>query len=334
MNRIFSLCLPVAVSAIMLSQVSAQAQAQNNKFNYGRGGGGGRPAAVAAAPRMAAPQMAAPRVSTPHFAPRPSMSGFAGARPAQRNFAMPSRNVTAARSFTPQRSVQAPTIAHNPVLNGGRSFNRSNRNLALGRQFTPNAAASANVNRFSGANRFGNTNRVNVARAAAVTPNALATRRQIVGAVNRNSAIVASQFAFRAGNFHPGWNQGRSYHWNNHNWRCYNGVWAVADVGWPSDWYGYPYPFAYNNVVYYGGDVYDPADYSETAYYAAPQPSVVGSNLVADVQSALDNAGYNAGPADGDAGPQTREAVAGYQQDHGMTPTGRIDGPLLDSLGL
>jgi len=323
MNRILSLCLPVAVSALMLSQTStAQAQAQDKKFNLGRNGGGGRPAAVAA------PQMAAP-----HIASRPNVGGFAGARVTQRNFALPSQNVAASRSFAPRRTIQAPTIAHNPVLNGGRTFNHANRNMAFSHPGTPiNTAAprmqtASRPNTFQSVNRFGNTNRFNTA----ATPNAFATNRQFVTA-GHNGSIAMNRSAFVAGNFHPGWNPGQAYYWNNHHWRCYNGVWAVVDVGWPSDWYGYPYPFAYDNVVYYGGDVYDPVD-EQPAYYPAA-PSAVGSSLVADVQSSLANAGYNPGPVDGDAGPQTREAIAGYQQDHGMAPTGRIDGPLLDSLGL
>jgi hypothetical protein len=37
---------------------------------------------------------------------------------------------------------------------------------------------------------------------------------------------------------------------------------------------------------------------------------------------------------DGLIGPATREALANYQQDHGLPVTSAIDGPTLESLGL
>jgi peptidoglycan hydrolase-like protein with peptidoglycan-binding domain len=62
--------------------------------------------------------------------------------------------------------------------------------------------------------------------------------------------------------------------------------------------------------------------------------STGGGNLTAEVQSALANNGYDPGPVDGVMGPGTRDAIAAFQSDHGLTPTGRIDQPLLDNLGI
>ena len=52
------------------------------------------------------------------------------------------------------------------------------------------------------------------------------------------------------------------------------------------------------------------------------------------VQYVLSNQGYYRGPIDGDIGPGTRNAIASYQGDHGLQVTGRINDPLLQSLGL
>lgn len=58
------------------------------------------------------------------------------------------------------------------------------------------------------------------------------------------------------------------------------------------------------------------------------------SRTEASVQRALAQRGYYRGPIDGDMGPGSRAAVARYQSDHGMKPTGAINDGLLRSLGL
>lgn len=58
------------------------------------------------------------------------------------------------------------------------------------------------------------------------------------------------------------------------------------------------------------------------------------SRTEASVQRALAQRGYYRGPIDGDMGPGSRAAVARYQADNGMKPTGAINDGLLRSLGL
>jgi hypothetical protein len=179
-------------------------------------------------------------------------------------------------------------------------------------------------NRFNAVDGRGNFARPN----AAMAGGRFGTGPTPTGADPR-SMIANNQFVFRAGNFHNRWDPGRSYYWNNCQWRCFNGVWAVVGIGWPYDWYSYPYPFWYDNCVYYDGDAYQPG-----SPYTQPAAIGGGSSLVSNVQQDLAKQGYNPGPADGVLGPQTSDSIAEYQGDHGMTPTGRIDGALLDSLGL
>jgi localization factor PodJL len=56
--------------------------------------------------------------------------------------------------------------------------------------------------------------------------------------------------------------------------------------------------------------------------------------LIVNVQVALQRDGYYAGPTDGMLGSQTREALAAFQADHGLTVTSAVDGPTLQTLGL
>ncbi|MCI0485187.1 MAG: peptidoglycan-binding protein [Blastocatellia bacterium] len=57
-------------------------------------------------------------------------------------------------------------------------------------------------------------------------------------------------------------------------------------------------------------------------------------NLIMDVQHALNEQGYEAGPVDGLVGPQTRSALARFQRDNGLPETGRIDRETARKLGL
>jgi hypothetical protein len=80
---------------------------------------------------------------------------------------------------------------------------------------------------------------------------------------------------------------------------------------------------------------YDPAN----DYYDYDGPIYTYGNLlpdqvIANVQSALQQEGYYFGPVTGSLAPATRAAIAKYQIDHGLILTGAIDEPTIVSLGL
>jgi hypothetical protein len=121
--------------------------------------------------------------------------------------------------------------------------------------------------------------------------------------------------------------------------RSYRPEWH--DQGW--------YHSHYNRVELIGGGYYYwnngywyPAwGYSPSAqYYAYDGPIYVGQRaeppdkVIADVQAELQQMGYYRGEVDGLLGPLTREALAAYQADQGLTTTAAIDEPTLDSLGM
>ena len=77
----------------------------------------------------------------------------------------------------------------------------------------------------------------------------------------------------------------------------------------------------------------------EVRYYAtreaAPREYYSNqSSTDAAVQRALAQRGYYRGPIDGQIGPQSRNAIARYQSNQGMRPTGLIGDSLIRSLGL
>jgi hypothetical protein len=80
---------------------------------------------------------------------------------------------------------------------------------------------------------------------------------------------------------------------------------------------------------------YDPA-YN---YYDYDGPIYTYGNLLPDqvilnVQRALKQLGYYAGALNGSLGPASREALAYYQRDAGLSVTGAIDAPTVAALGL
>ena len=121
----------------------------------------------------------------------------------------------------------------------------------------------------------------------------------------------------------------RSYHpeWHDQGWyhSHYPRVELIAG--------GY---YFFNNGYWFPAWGYSPS----AQYYAYDAPIYVGQRavppdqVIADVQALLQQMGYYTGEVDGLLGPLTREALAAYQADQGLTTTAVIDQPTLDSLGL
>ena len=91
--------------------------------------------------------------------------------------------------------------------------------------------------------------------------------------------------------------------------------------------YGYYLPSPIVSLTFSSGR---PHVYDATRYY---EPAAT-SSLEASVQRALRKRGYYSGAVDGDIGPRSRAAIREYQAEHGLEPNGRIDDPLLRSLGI
>jgi len=104
----------------------------------------------------------------------------------------------------------------------------------------------------------------------------------------------------------------------------------------------------YNRIVLFGGGYYYwdnnywyPA-YGYDPYYStyAYDEPIYGYNdlppgqVIANVQTALQEQGYYRDAVDGLIGPNTRAALSAFQRDQGLPITAAIDGPTLQALGL
>ena len=121
----------------------------------------------------------------------------------------------------------------------------------------------------------------------------------------------------------------RSYRpqWHDQGWwRSHHNHLSLIGGGWYYWDGGYWYPaWGYDNSA-----AYYPYD---GPIYSGPSATPF-DQIVADVQSALQEQGYYKGEVDGLIGPLTRQALAEYQEANGLYATQTIDQPTLQSLGL
>jgi Putative peptidoglycan binding domain len=120
-------------------------------------------------------------------------------------------------------------------------------------------------------------------------------------------------------NYHPQWHDHSWWHSHHNHILLIGGGWYYWNAG-----YWYP-AWGYDDSA---------------AYYPYDGPIYVGNHpkpfdqIVADVQSTLQEQGYYNGEVDGLVGPLTQEALAAYQSAQGLEPTAAIDQPTLESLGI
>jgi len=108
-------------------------------------------------------------------------------------------------------------------------------------------------------------------------------------------------------------------------------------------WHDHCQTIVFVNTGYYflDGSYWYPAygyDQSQP-YYDYDGPVYTYSNLLPDevignVQTALQDAGYYYGPITGSLSVDTRAAIANFQRDYGLEITGAIDEPTVEALGL
>jgi Putative peptidoglycan binding domain len=120
--------------------------------------------------------------------------------------------------------------------------------------------------------------------------------------------------------------------------RNYQAQWH--DRNWWNNHYHNNFVFVFGAPYYWNAGYWFPAwGYNPNAYYAWDGPIYAYNRMppdqvIANVQSALQQQGYYRGEVDGLIGPLTRGAIADYQRDHGLYTTSTIDQPTLQSLGI
>jgi len=177
-----------------------------------------------------------------------------------------------------------------------------------------------------------------VRRQISEVPEAIDARRN---ARNNNVQPIARDLANRETRRHTGkWNQPNGKNrftysdalrrnrreWHDRNWwrqHCNTIVFVSGGYYFLDGSYWYP-AWGYdplNNYYDYDGPVYT-------------YGNLLPDEVIANVQVALQEAGYYGGPITGSLSVETRAALANYQRDQGLLITGAIDEPTIESLGL
>jgi hypothetical protein len=245
--------------------------------------------------------------------------------------APPQRHVnTVPRSYTPRVQQQLQTKTQTPQ--NKQNFNRTNTTKTFTpnvqtrtRTFTPNQNTSVNTNtNVTNQNWTRNRTRTNTKVMTnplntTVQSNTNATVRNR-NWQNRTNTKTAGTFTYEQAR--------RNFSRDRHDrswWRSrYNRI--VLFGG------GYYY---WNNNYWYPAYGYDP--YYSTYAYDEPiygYNDLAPGQVIASVQTALQEQGYYRDAVDGLIGPNTRAALSAYQRDHGLPITAAIDGPTLQALGL
>jgi hypothetical protein len=227
-----------------------------------------------------------------------------GTGPHTQNFQQPNTVGTGAKFKKFHGTGQGnPTGANTTTFNKTKNVN-INKNVTVNKNF-----------KFQKQQFNLQTNKVFVGKYKTVNYNA---NYKFVGFKGGNPKLWGSKYVVFA-NYHPLWHD--TWWWNS-----YHGSHIVFIFG---GWYywdnSYWYPawgYAPNAVYYYDGPIY------------ASNPSDDPGQVVANVQSALQQQGYYQGDIDGVLGPQTRAALAEYQSAQGLEPTGAVDEPTLETLGM
>ena len=142
-------------------------------------------------------------------------------------------------------------------------------------------------------------------------------------------------------NFQQGRRITGSQNWQGQQYtvfRNYKSQWH--DQNWWRGHYRNNITFVFGAPYYRNAGYWFPAwGYNPNAYYAWDGPIYAYNRLppdqvIANVQSALQQQGYYRGEVDGLIGPLTRGAIADYQRDHGLYTTSTVDQPTLRSLGM
>src|SRR6266699_1750885 len=162
--------------------------------------------------------------------------------------------------------------------------------------------------------------------AQAANANARSAARNNVAINRARNARIVNRWRsdrFRGSNYAAFYNYNRRWHdrtwWRNHYTRV-----IFVSGGW---WYwntGYWYPaWGYDPYAYYpyDGPIYGYGD-------------LTPDQVIVNVQIQLQRDGYYVGQADGILGPETRQALAAFQDDHGLAITSAVDRPTLATLGL
>jgi hypothetical protein len=213
---------------------------------------------------------------------------------------------------------------------GGNKFHKS--------QGQGNLSSNANTTSFNKTKNLTVNKNTNINKNVTVNKN-FKYQKQHFNLQTNNKQIVINKY--KTVNFNGNYKIAGAYKWKGPKYAVFVNYHPL----WQSQWW---WTNHYNHIVFiYGGWYYWNSNYWYPAWGYAPDsvyvydgpvyassPSEDPGQVIANVQSALQQQGYYQGDIDGILGPETRAALAEYQTAQGIEPTGAVDEPTLETLGM
>jgi hypothetical protein len=241
---------------------------------------------------------------------------------------------------SPQQHVQTGPKVHGVQHQNPQGQHYRNQNKFSGQTHTTTNLNSSKSNKFN--------KQTNVSGNVASTKFNKSNTVNKHGTVNKNYKIQQFNVSkngnqkYQAVKFNQNYHIAGAHNWHGSQYVAfanYHPVWH--DQGWWGSHYGNHLVFILGGWYYWNANYWYPAwgyDPGAVYYFDGPvyasHPDVDPGQVVANVQSALQQEGYYQGDIDGILGPQTRAALADYQSAQGIEPTGAVDEPTLQSLGM
>jgi hypothetical protein len=239
------------------------------------------------------------------------------------------------KSQTSTATYHAQKAKAGQTSNAAYQAQKAKKNQTLNQAQTGEAARSGEVT------RKGKATQVTTATATGKTAKGKTAQVKPVKPQHFNLAKQPNTAKAPRVNFQQGRRITGSQNWQGQQYtvfRNYKSQWH--DQNWWRGHYRNNITFVFGAPYYWNAGYWFPAwGYNPNAYYAWDGPIYAYNRLppdqvIANVQSALQQQGYYRGEVDGLIGPLTRGAIADYQRDHGLYTTSTVDQPTLRSLGM
>ena len=235
-----------------------------------------------------------------------------------------------------QQQNTGTQFKHNKFSN--QTNTTTNFNISKSKKFKTTGQTGGQLNTSAANTTFNKTKNVNVNKNLTVNKNFKFQKKQFNLQTNNKQYVINK---YKTVNFNQNYKIAGASKWKGSKYSVFVNYHPQWHDTWWWNWHHPHVTFIYGGWYYWDNNYWYPAwGYApDSVYYVdAPiyssSPAEDPAQTVANVQSALQEQGFYQGDIDGVLGPQTRAALAEFQSQQGLEPTGLVDEPTLETLGM
>lgn len=233
------------------------------------------------------------------------------------------------------QNFQQPNTVGN-YKGGNKAYKKQSQGPVTGQ----NQTGGGNMNSNAANTKFNKSfNKQKFGQGNVATGGGTKYQKQHFNLQTNNKQVIINKY--KTVNFNQNYKIAGAYKWKGPQYAAFVNYHPL----WQSQWWWTSHyshiVFIYGGWYYWNNSYWYPAwGYAPDSVYAwdgpiyASSPDYDPAQVVANVQSALQQQGYYQGDIDGILGPETRAALAEYQSAQGLEPTGAVDEPTLETLGM